>query len=329
MRVALLERPGVVSIAERPTPEPATDEVMVAVESVGICGSDVHYFTHGRIGRYVVTAPLVLGHECSGRIVAVGDAVSPERVGERVAIEPGVPCRRCAWCKSGRYNLCPFVVFLATPPVDGGLAEYLVAPADFAHRLPVAMSATQGALVEPTAVAVHAARLGRAGLGDHCAVFGAGPVGLLLVQVLRAFGATVGVVDPNRDRAALAVELGATDGQDDEFDVCFDASGHPDGIYATVRRVRRGGRIVWIGLPPDDDVTVPAATLIDKEVELHGCFRYANAHPLAIELIATGRVQTEPLVSHRFPLSESERALRTLADRAPDAVKVVIEPQQV
>src|SRR4051794_9801665 len=257
MHVAILERPGVITLGRRDVPTPARDEVLVGVESVGICGSDAHYFTHGRIGRYVVERPLVLGHECAGRIVAVGADVGDARVGERVAVEPGIPCRRCDFCKTGRYNLCPFVQFLATPPVDGGLAEFLAVPSDFAHPLPDTMSFTEGALVEPTAVAVHATRLGRVSRGDRCAVFGAGPVGLLLVQVLLAFGAAdVRVVDPDPQRRATAIAVGATEGTPNDPDVCFDASGHPDGIADTVRAVRRGGRLVWIGLPPDDNVVV-------------------------------------------------------------------------
>jgi L-iditol 2-dehydrogenase len=184
--------------------------VLVRVRAVGICGSDVHYYQHGRIGRYVVEQPLVLGHEASGEIVAVGEGVAAERIGERVAVEPGIPCRRCAYCKGGRYNLCPDVVFLATPPVDGAFAEYLTVPADFAHPVPRDLSFAVAALVEPTAVAVHAARLGQVGPGASCLVFGAGPVGLLLAQVLRAFGASrVDVVDPEPSRRDLAERLGA------------------------------------------------------------------------------------------------------------------------
>jgi L-iditol 2-dehydrogenase len=333
MQVAILQRPGQVVQAERETPTPGVMDVLVRVRAVGICGSDVHYFRHGRIGRYVVGRPLVLGHECAGEIVAVGAGVSPARLGERVAVEPGVPCRRCAFCKSGRYNLCPDVVFLATPPVDGAFAEYLAVAADFAHPLPSHLSLEEAALVEPTAVAVHAARLGRVEPGTCCAIFGAGAVGLLLLQVLRAFGASVVVMDPERSRRALAAELGADEVAESlpperagRINVAFDASGSPGALAGTVGATRRGGRVVWIGLPVEDLIPIPAAMLIDREIELRGVFRYANAHPLAIELIASGRVQTRPLISHRFPLSRAAEAIQLAGSREAGVVKVLVEP---
>jgi L-iditol 2-dehydrogenase len=334
MQVAVLERPGHVALAERPKPTPGDDEVLVRVRAVGICGSDVHYFREGRIGRYVVEQPLVLGHECAGEIVDVGAGVPRERIGQRVAVEPGIPCRHCAYCKRGRYNLCPDVRFLATPPVDGAFAEYLAVPADFAHPLPPELTLEEGALAEPTAVAVHAARLARAEPGVRCVVFGAGPVGLLLMQVLRAFGAAhVAVMDPVPERRALAQRLGADDATEEissdksgAVDLAFDASGNATALAASIEVVRRGGRVVWIGLPSQPLVPVPAAMLIDKEVELHGCFRYANAYPLAIELIATGSVQARPLISHRFPLSQAGQALELVGSRAAGVAKALVEP---
>jgi L-iditol 2-dehydrogenase len=341
MRVAVLERPGVIALAERPTPTPGPGEVLVRVASVGICGSDVHYYQHGRIGRYVVERPLILGHESSGEIVALGPDVPEARRGERVAVEPGVPCRHCGYCKTGRYNLCPNVVFLATPPVDGALAEYLVVPADFAHPIPAHVSFAAAALVEPTAVVVHAARLGDVAVGDRCVVFGAGPVGLLLLQVLRAFGASaVTVVDPEASRRDLARQLGAdqtadptADGADGlellaapGADVAFDASGSHAALAGTIPVTRRGGRVVWIGLPVGDTVPIPAAMLIDKEIEVRGVFRYANAHPLAIELIASGRVVTTPLISHHFALADTAAALELVARRDAGVVKAIIDP---
>jgi L-iditol 2-dehydrogenase len=330
VKVALLERPGVVTIAERPRPSPGPHDVLVEIQSVGICGSDVHYFRHGRIGRYVVERPMVLGHECSGRIVEAGATVDQRRIGERVAVEPGVPCRRCRWCKTGHYNLCPFVEFLATPPVDGGLAEYLVVPDDFAHPLPDNVSMTGGALVEPTAVAVHAARLARAQPGERAMIFGAGPVGLLLLQVLQSRGLDdVQVVDPDPRRQEWALRLGASGAHDGDVDVGFDASGHPDAMAGVIAVVRRGGRAIWIGLPAADDISVRASAVIDKELELRGCFRYANAHAEAITLIARGAVEAETLVSHRFPLQRAAQALATAGDRTSDAMKVVVEGGQM
>jgi L-iditol 2-dehydrogenase len=344
VRVAVLERPGVVEIVERPTPSPGAGEVLVRIAAVGVCGSDVHYFTHGRIGRYVVDRPLVLGHECAGEIVEVGAGVSASRVMERVAVEPGVPCRRCGYCKTGRYNLCADVVFMATPPVDGAFAEFVSVPSDFAHPIPEHLSLLEAALVEPVAVGVHAARRGGIEPGVHCAVFGAGPIGLLLLQVLRAFGAaSVAVADPQPARLKLAQELGADVVIDPSreqpssplatlrstgVDVAFDASGSGEGLASTIQVAARGGRVVWIGLPGADLVPIPAAMLIDKEIDLRGVFRYANAYPVAIELVASGRVRTRPLISHRLPLGRTADALELLANRDPGVVKVVVEPMR-
>lgn len=198
----------------------------------------------------MVNRPLILGHEPAGEIVAVGDGVWPRRVGERVAIEPGVPCRRCDYCKRGRYNLCADVVFLATPPVDGAFAEYLAVPSDFAHAVSEHLPLAAAALVEPTAVAVHAARLAHVEPGERCLIFGAGPVGLLLAQVLRASRkASVGIVDPDASRRQLAEQLGVAAYPADAVadvagvDAAFDASGNSRALAGC--KGRHGGWKWW------------------------------------------------------------------------------------
>src|SRR5512141_2535439 len=178
MQTAVLHRAHDLRLEERPIPRPGPDEVLVAIRAVGVCGSDVHYWHEGRIGDFVVQAPLVLGHECAGVVVESGAEVTSLAPGDRVALEPGVPCRRCPACKSGRYNLCPDVIFMATPPVDGAFAQYVVHPADFAYRLPDHASLEEGALLEPLSVGIHAARRAGVGLGDTVLVGGAGPIGL-------------------------------------------------------------------------------------------------------------------------------------------------------
>jgi L-iditol 2-dehydrogenase len=329
MRVAVLQRPGVIGIENQAEPMPGRGDVRIRVAAVGICGSDVHYFKRGRIGRYVVDQPLILGHESSGVIDLVGQGVGAARIGEHVAIEPGIPCRHCQWCKSGRYNLCPYVEFHATPPVHGSLAELVVVPADFAHPIPDSLSLQEAALVEPTAVAVHACR--RAGLapGDTCAILGAGPVGLLILQVALAFGAQAPfVLDPVSARTELARSLGASTSAppEDGVDVVFDASGNAQALAQTIQLARRGGRVVWIGLPSAETVPLSVASAIDKELDVRGVFRYANAHPLAIRLLAGGQVRAAPLISHRFPLEKSAEALEMVASNVSNVVKVIIEP---
>src|SRR6478609_7860282 len=209
MRVSVLRGIGQVDIEERPTPEPAADEVLVEVGSVGVCGSDVHYYEHGRIGPYVVDSPLVLGHEAGGVVAALGSDVTSLQVGQRVSIEPGVPCRSCPQCLAGRYNLCPDVRFFATPPYDGAFAEFVAMPAAFVHPVPDSMSDDAAGLLEPLSVGVWACRRGQIEPGSTVLVTGAGPVGLVAAQTARAYGAdAVTVTDVNPHRLGLAERLG-------------------------------------------------------------------------------------------------------------------------
>ena len=197
-------------VEERPIPEPGPGDVLVGMRSVGICGSDVHYLTHGRIGSFVVEAPMILGHESAGVVEAVGPGVTSLTPGDRVALEPGVPCRACSACKAGCYNLCPDVRFFATPPIDGSMARYVVHPADFCYALPEHVSLDEGALLEPLSVGLHACRRGGVGPGSRVLVTGAGPVGLTALLMATAAGAAeVLVADVRPERLDLAASLGA------------------------------------------------------------------------------------------------------------------------
>ncbi|MFR9801157.1 alcohol dehydrogenase catalytic domain-containing protein [Pseudonocardia sp. RS010] len=236
MRAAVLRRIGEIALEERPVPEPGPGEVLVRVASVGVCGSDVHYYEHGRIGDFVVSSPLVLGHEPSGEVVALGHGVSRVRPGTRVSIEPGRPDLTCAQCLAGRYHLCPRMEFFATPPVDGALAEYVVVHEAFAHPVPDRLDDDRAALLEPLSVGVWAARRGGIGPGSRVLVNGAGPIGLLAMQVAAAAGAgEVVVADVNAHRLEVAAGLGATSTVDVsrsalaglEPEVLLECSGHP------------------------------------------------------------------------------------------------------
>jgi L-iditol 2-dehydrogenase len=342
MLAAVLHRPKEIHLEDRPVPAPGPGEVLVRMHAVGVCGSDVHYFTEGRIGRYIVERPLILGHECAGQVVALGPDVASPAVGTRVAIEPGVPCRRCRYCKTGRYNLCPSVIFMATPPVDGAFAEYVTWPADFAYALPDQVSSTEGALVEPLAVGMHAIRRARLEPGATVLIQGAGPIGQVSLLAAKAAGAgRVIVTDLDSHRLAVAQRQGAdatlnprqvrvpeavadlTDGGGP--DIVVDAAGSAATIEQGIELVRRGGVVIWIGLPSADPVALSALQAIDKEVDVRGVFRYANVYPDAIRLVASGRIALGPLVTHRFPLCQVGEALRLAADRTQAAVKVLIE----
>ena len=188
MKAAILKKVGVIEIEEVPIPSPGPAEVLVKIKSV--CGSDLHYYTHGKIGAYVVEKPIILGHEASGEVVAVGKDVTRFKIGDRVTMEPGIPCRKCEFCKTGRYNLCPDVAFMATPPYDGAFTEYIVSPEDFTFKIPDTMSFDEAALMEPLAVGVYACERSALRPGMTAAVLGLGPIGMVVAQAAKAYGAS-------------------------------------------------------------------------------------------------------------------------------------------
>lgn len=333
MRASVLEATHRVRLESRPVPRPGAREVLVKVSAVGVCGSDVHYYDHGRIGPYVVDAPLVLGHEMSGMIVEVGDEVDESRVGERVAVEPQKPCRRCDRCRSGAYNLCPSMRFYATPPVDGAFAEYVLIEEDFAFAIPDTISDDAAALIEPLSVAIAACRRAAIVPGSRVLIAGAGPIGVIATQVARAFGAAeVYVSDIVEERLAFALQHGATDairaGADAvdglEVDAFIDASGAPAAIRSGVRAVRAGGYAILVGLG-NDTLELPVSYIQDRELWVSGVFRYVNTWPLAIHLLESGQVQLDALVTARFGLRAVEAALNET--RNPHAMKVVVDPR--
>lgn len=330
MQVAVLYEAGRVGMEQRPTPAPAAGEVLVAVTAVGVCGSDVHYYEHGRIGEFVVRQPLVLGHEVAGRIVAVGGGVPADRVGERVAIEPGRSCGECAHCTAGQYNLCPRMQFFGTPPVDGALCEYVNVPSRLAFAVPDTLSDDAAALLEPLSVGIWATGKARVTAGSSLLVAGAGPIGLVTTQVARALGACeVVVTDVSRERLEFATRSGATavvepgDRELGGFDAFIDCSGAPSAIVAGLRAVRPGGSVVLVGMGPDE-ISVPFGVLQQREIILTGTFRYANTWPTAIALAAGGQVDLDSLVTAHFELADTEQALRS--SRAPGQVKAVVRP---
>lgn len=331
MRAAVLQAPGEITVEKRPVPLPNPGDVLVRVTAVGICGSDVHYYREGRIGRFVVEEPLVLGHESAGVVAAVGDGVDASRIGERVSVEPQRIDWSSAQARAGRYNLDPQVQFFATPPVDGAFAEYVTIPAMFAHRLPEGISDEAGALLEPLSVAVAAARKSRLGVGDHVLVTGAGPIGLILTQVARALGAAeVTVTDVSPERLSLAEAHGATAALDAGTglsglgaDVLLEASGAPSAIHAGLRALGPAGRAVLIGMGADD-VTIPLSAVQNRELEVTGVFRYANTWPTAIELVRSGRVDLDRLITGRFSLEQTAEALEAAAD--PRTLKAIVHP---
>ncbi len=332
MRASVLAAQGEVRVEERPVPVPADDEVLIKVASVGVCGSDVHYYREGRIGDFVVDAPLVLGHEASGRIAAVGAGVPDSRIGERVAIEPQRPCRVCAQCSAGRYNLCPFMEFYATPPVDGAFQEYVTIQAPFAHPVPDSVSDDVAALLEPLSVGIWASRKAQIVPGSRVLIAGAGPIGVIAAQAAKAFGAAqIIVTDPVPERRAMAERYGATTTLDPMtesladlgVDAFIDCSGATPAVKAGITAVRGGGWVVLVGMGADE-IPLPIPVIQNRELNVTGVFRYTDTWPVAAHLAATKQVDLASLVTGRFDLDHAEEALN--ADLTPGSLKAVVQP---
>ncbi|KAL7419078.1 hypothetical protein Q5752_005914 [Cryptotrichosporon argae] len=351
---------------ERPVPELEGDEVLVAVQKTGICGSDVHYLHHGAIGSFVVRDPMCLGHESAGVVVKLGPkaAGSGLKVGDRVALEPGMGCRTCPQCKAGLYELCPNMTFAATPPfIHGTLCRYYKLPADLLYLLPASVSLEDGAMMEPLAVAVHAlSTLANVRTDQTVVVFGAGPVGLLCMAVAKALGARrVIAVDIQKERLEFAKGYAATDtfipppnnqGESKAdytersaetlrdaldvplrgrgaIDVAIDASGAPVCIGTCIHLLKPGGTMVQVGMGP---AVVPISMfhVITKQLRLLGSFRYGQGdYPLAISLVERGLVDLGPLVTHRYKFEQALEAFETTrAGKDKDgkpAIKCIID----
>ncbi|KAK6173431.1 hypothetical protein SNE40_016883 [Patella caerulea] len=322
-------------------PEPKDTEVLISMGSVGICGSDIKYWALGKCGKFVVKEPMVLGHEASGVVVGVGSKVTHLKEGDRVAIEPGIPCRSCNLCKKGRYNLCPGVEFCATPPIDGNLCRLYKHPADFCFKLPDHVSLDEGAMLEPLSVAVYSCKRAEIDLGSTVLVCGAGPIGLLAMMVAKNAGATnIMITDIDEHRLNFAKKMGAdhifkiVDKDGDvvarkvssilgEPDVTLDCSGVDSSFILGIQVTRPGGKVVRVG-GGSPKVELPLTRLNTNEVDLLGIFRYANCYPIALDLIASGALNVKPLISHHFTLLETEKAFLTASDRNSQSIKVII-----
>nr|WP_090344569.1 NAD(P)-dependent alcohol dehydrogenase [Mycolicibacterium malmesburyense]CRL76167.1 theronine dehydrogenase-like Zn-dependent dehydrogenase [Mycolicibacterium malmesburyense] len=330
MRAAVLVEPGRIEMQERPVPRPDPGDVLVRVSSVGVCGSDTHYYRHGRVGGFVVEAPLILGHEAAGTIVDVGENVDPARVGERVSIEPQRPDPDTDETRRGLYNLCPRMRFFATPPIDGALCEYVTIGAQFAHRVPDSVSDDAAALCEPLSVGIAAVRKAEVDGRSRVLVTGAGPIGIVVTQLARAYGATdIVVSDPDEARRQRAMSFGATEVLDPTarpigdlgVDAFIDASGAPAAVADGIRAVRPAGRVVLVGSGAEA-MELPTQVIQNRELVLTGVFRYANTWPTAIALVESGQVDLDAMVTARFPLERTAEALDS--DRVPGSVKSVV-----
>ncbi len=324
---------------------PARGEVQVRIGKVGICGSDVHYYEHGRIGNFVVEAPMILGHECAGTVVVLGEGVTHLQVGDRVAIEPGVPRLSNAlshfYMKRGQYNLCPDIFFFATPPDHGSFCGVVNHAADFCFKLPDNVSLEEGAMIEPLSTGIYAARTAPVVMGDTVVITGAGPIGLMNLLACRAAGAAnVVISDRVESRLEVARQLGATRivrGDAEELrqvahqltdgrgaDVAIECAGHPSALSASIGAVRAGATVVLIGMPVGDVASVNINDLIVREITLKPIFRYNNTFPTGVDLLASGKVDVKPLISKRFELSEVPEAFEYVLANRETCVKAIV-----
>ena len=342
MRVAIMEGIGKMGFTQRPIPTPKEDEVLVKLEYVGICGSDMHYYETGAIGDFVVEPPFVLGHEPGGTVVEVGSKVTHLKVGDRVALEPWKTCGHCRYCREGKYNLCPDVVFFATPPVDGVFQEYVAHEADLCFKLPDNVSTLEGALIEPLAVGFHAAIQGDAHLGQKAVVMGAGCIGLVSLMALKARGVQeVYVVDVMDKRLDKALELGATaviNGKKEDVvarlnqltggqgtDLAIDTAGSEFTVRQAIMAAAKGSTIVLVGYSRTGEMNMPTDFILNKELTLKSVFRYRHIYPIAIEAVASGKVNLKGIVSNIFPLSDIQNAMDESIRNKADIVKSVIK----
>lgn len=317
------------------------NHVLIKVKTVGICGSDLHYYQHGKIGDFVVEEDFILGHEASGEVVKIGEDVKNLKVGDRVALEPGVTCGKCEFCKSGKYNLCKDVEFFATPPYHGVFQNYVAHPEDMCFRLPDNVSYKEGAMVEPLAVGLHASGEGQVGLGHTVVIFGTGCIGLSSLLASKARGASnIIVVDMMENRLNKALELGANHAinarevnavekimeitGDRGADVVIETAGAIPTVKQTVDVVRRGGTIVLVGMAPKDEIEFNFAKLMGKEAQIKTIFRYRNLYPVAINAISSGSIDVSGIVSHEYDFEDTMEAMEYTIANPDKVIKTVI-----
>lgn len=342
MKAAVLVKPGKIEIEERKIPQIKKDEVLIKVRHCGICGSDIHYYEHGRIGDFIVENPMVLGHEMAGEIVKAGDAVKNVKPGDLVAVEPGYTCGECDFCRTGRYNLCPDIVFLATPPYDGAFAEYIKYPAGWVYKLPEQMDTIEGALIEPFCVGLHAVMQSDAKVGQSAVILGSGCIGLCTLLALSSAGVkTVYVADVMENRLDMAGRFGAsecicvkdkdmaarvmelTDGQG--VDLVFETAGNEVTAKQTAELVKRGGSVVFVGMASNPVFAYDFGKLQNKEAKINTVFRYRNLYETAIRMVVENKLPLKEIVTDIYAFSEVEKALEDSINSKTRMVKSVVE----
>lgn len=342
MKAAVLYGVKDLRVAEIDKPELGPGQVLVRVESVGICGSDVHFYRDGRIGEVVAREPQVLGHEFAGVVEEVGPDVTTIGPGMRVAVEPSFSCGECEFCNAGRYNVCPNQIFCGMPPGPGALAEYIAVPARFCFPVPDSVSPLEAAMIEPLAVGVHAVELSGLRPGETVAVLGQGPIGILTMQVARTCGAgTIFATEiiPERIEAAklhgadVAIDAGTTDPVEAILDatngrgvdITFEAAGAVETPQQALDITAPGGRIVLIGICPAEVVPLNLTAARRKEFVMKWCRRFCHDFPRSIVLVERRAVDVASLVTHRFPLDTVVDAFELVLDYRDGVIKASVD----
>lgn len=335
MKAIYLDKINIFSEKELAEPKCGENQVLVQMKAVGVCGSDVHYWKNGRIGQFVVEEPMILGHECSGVVTAVGEKVTKFSAGDRVVLEPGIPCMKCEHCLKGRYNLCQNIVFFATPPDDGVLVEEIAYDENYVFKIPDEVTDYGVAtMAEPLSVGLFATQRIKPALGEKAIIFGAGIIGITCLLAARAAGCKdITVADIRDDRLEWAKEMGADQVvntmkdqiPDNSFDFGYEATGADACYNLAVKCIKPGGRIAMIGMGPEIQ-KVDMVDYVCKEISIVPSFRYGNTYPLVLDLLKDNQEKLQQLITHRVPFSLEgvEEAFR-IASEDPSAVKVVVE----
>ena len=339
MNAAVMYGPRDIRIIERPRPTADAGELLVKIHHVGICGSDMHFLKDGRLGNWLVDEPLVLGHESAGEVVEIGAGVSDFKVGDRVALEPGVPCGACKHCLSGHYNLCPRMSFMAIPHErDGAFCEYVAHPAKMCFRLPDTVSTLEGGLCEPLSVGLYAVQKSGAKLGQRAVIFGAGCIGMATLLVLKAVGISdITMVDIAQKRLDKALELGAKRAirgdqedvvsvlsEDGGCDLVFEAAGSAVTTLQASKVVAANGVVVIVGMAANPVIPLDLGTMAAREARLETIYRYRNLYPTAIKAIESGVIPISKIVSHIFPFAELPDSILFNMDHPEEVIKGAI-----
>lgn len=334
IKVLRLHGPGDLRLSREEVPSPVPGQPLLKVMTVGLCGSDLHWFREGGIGDAVLSKPLVLGHEFAGLIV------EGERKGERVAVDPAIPCRRCTQCQRGHPNLCLALRFAGHGEQDGALREFMTWPESCLFRLPESISMAEAAMLEPLGVALHAVDLAKIRIGDRVGVFGCGPIGLLIIQLLASLGTSqILATEILPHRLDAAREFGASDAYHahdihlrdkisnttewEGLDACFEVAGENDAVETSIAAAKPGGRVVLVGIPSEDRTAFTASTARRKGLTIKLCRRMKHTYPRAIQLVESGQVNVAKLVTHQYRLDDFEEAIGSAVRR--EGLKIVID----